>query len=239
MARVIPTAPPVRGASSAALVVLALGGAIPASLAAQEIRSPFRFVEETQSAGIVAGPIFTNPGPWELGPESGVGFGARYGIRLGGPFALEGTLGLLNTSRVVWDLPDNGGGPERLGEADMNLGVLDASLRFNVTGPRTWHHLMPYLAFGFGGITEIGTSGLPEVELEPEVEYRFGTSFAGNIGGGLEWFAGPRFTVRLDARNVLWPITTPPAFLEHDPVVAPRREWTQNFWLVLGGSYRF
>jgi hypothetical protein len=229
-----------RGAACAALLSGAAALVAVPDLTAQEIPSPYRFIEERQFVTLFGGPMFTNPGELELGPHSGIAVGGRYGIRLGGPFALDAGLSLFPTQRTVWRLPEDPEAPrEEVGETGLTLGVAEGALRFNVTGPRTWHGLQPYLLLGGGGVARVGGSPEPEeVELEEGERYRFGTSFAGQIGGGVEWFATQRFTVRLDARNVLWQVRAPRAFLERDPEV-PEREWTQNFWLGLGVGYRF
>ena len=84
--------------------------------AAQQIDSPYRFVDESQQAGFFVGQVFTDPGTLDLGPESGPAVGLRYGIRLSGPFSLEAAAMVLSTTRAVQDTfvvgTDGGGARE-------------------------------------------------------------------------------------------------------------------------------
>src|SRR5690606_14848077 len=68
---------------------------------AQVPRSPYRFVEENQAAGVSLGYMFTNEGTLDLGPESGALLGGRYTIRLSGPFNIEADAGYLSSGRTV------------------------------------------------------------------------------------------------------------------------------------------
>jgi hypothetical protein len=221
------------------LLVIGLPLLLLASTArAQQIVSPYRFIEERQSASLFLGYVLTNPGDLDLGPQSGFAGGGRYGIRLSGPFVLEGTIGLLPTTRMVMDTIPGGGPPLHRGDADLNVLFTDAALRFDVTGPRTFYNLLPFLTFGGGASIQLGSSNGLDDGLEPEIRYRFGTSFAGQFGAGVEWLAWRPFGLRADVRNMLWRVRTPRGFLEQDPSL-PTREWTQNFLFSLGVSYRF
>lgn len=206
----------------------------PSAAAAQQISSPYRFIEERQSANLFVGYFATNSGDLDLGPESGLAAGGRYGVRLSGPFVLEGTVGVLPTTRMVFDTIPGG----QIEEADLNILFTDAALRFDVTGPRTFYNFLPFLSFGAGAAVQLGSDDGVNDTLQQDVRYRFGTTFAGQFGGGVEWLGWRRLGIRADARNMLWRVRTPPAFLDQDPS-RPSREWTQNFLFSLGLSYRF
>jgi outer membrane protein with beta-barrel domain len=222
------------------LLVAVIGLAVVGEAArGQSITSPYRFVDQSQSAGVFGGYFTTSTGFLDLGPNSGPVFGLRYGIRLSGPFTVEADAGYFPTTRTVLDtaLAEI----RRVGEVDMNLAVVNAALRFNLTGPRTWHLLQPFLVAGVGAAIDLsGTSAFEEENVESDVRFDFGTSFAGQIGGGIEWYPTDRFTLRLDARNLLWKVETPLIFLggafgegiETD-------EWLHNGFFTLGISIRF
>src|SRR5690606_2531270 len=110
--------------------------------AGQTIRSPYRHLEHSQAGGLFVGYVVTDRGSLELGPGSAPVFGARYGIRLSGPFTVEGEAAFVPTSRRVVDLETDEEGdthmPVRLRNADISLLVLSGALRFNLTGPRTY-----------------------------------------------------------------------------------------------------
>ncbi len=207
---------------------------------AQRIPSPYRYVDESQSITLFGGYVLTDAGALELGPRSGPIGGLRYSLRLGGPFNVEASAGYLPTTRIVWDTAGVDQPPERLGEADLSLLLADASLRFNITGPRTYHGFMPFALLGGGIALAVSEDDDLEeaAELAAGTRFDFGTRFAGHVGAGIEWFAMRRLALRAEARDVFWKLGTPQAFqaLELD---VPDSEWVQNFVLSLGVAYHF
>ncbi|MBI4408741.1 MAG: hypothetical protein HY561_03475 [Gemmatimonadetes bacterium] len=222
---------------AAALIAAALIAPAPA-VAQEVVRSPYRFVDEGQSLGPFAGYVFTNTGQSELGPESGPVAGVRYAIRINGPLTLEGQASYFPTTRAVWRADTTGADTvlTHVATADLQVLALDGGLRFNITGPRTFHNLMPYLIVSGGAALDLTGETEQDRELPQDDRFKFGTTFAGQIGGGIEWFAGRRLTFRVDARNLLWELDTPRAFLHGN---VPRQEWVQNFLLSAGVSLHF
>jgi opacity protein-like surface antigen len=225
-------------ALTAAAVLLLF--AAPAS--AQRIDSPYRFLDHSQSLGVYGGYLNAAEGRIGAGPQSAPIFGATWHLRVSGPFALGVDIGLSPSSRTVRDtsfvVEDSSW--TAVGDADMTLLVAMANLRFNVTGARTWNGLQPFLLFGAGVAVDL--SGTSEVDLEVESNARFshGTSFAGQLGAGLEWFPSSRLSLNAAARNVLWKVRVPEAFvLTEAGRSLPRSEWEQNFVLAAGLSLHF
>jgi hypothetical protein len=219
--------------------------ATPAPGAGQQIRSPYRFLEKTQAGGLFVGYLGADRGQFDLGPGSSPLFGARYGIRLSGPFTIEGEASFLPTSRFVIGLDQDTvaadsivSRPVRVGrESDQSLLLLLAGLRFNLTGPRTFRNLQPYLLVGGGAVIELSDEDRG-TDLPPDVRFDFGTSFAGQLGGGIEWFVMRRLGLRLDGRLVFWEIDMPRAFREEVPR-APDDEWVQHFYVSAGAAIHF
>lgn len=206
---------------------------------AQRIVSPYRFVEESQAVGAFAGYVGTDRGSLGLGPKSGFAAGARYSIRLNGPFTLEAEFGYLPTDRDVVGLDTLATDtvPAVRGEAAVSLLLLTGALRFNLTGPRTYRGLQPYVLFAGGAAVDLsGEEGAGD--LPANARFDFGTSFAGQVGAGLEWFVARRVALRADGRLFLWQLEAPPALLVHRPEV-PDREWVQNLAGSLGLSVHF
>lgn len=206
---------------------------------AQTIPSPYRFIDTRHDAGAFIASVPGNRGELELGPGGGVMFGGRYGIELGGPFALEGTAFLLPTDRRI-----RAPGEEEIedhGTTTALVGGLDARIRFTVTGPRTWRGLAPFLLAG-GGIAG-NLSGPAEIEGEffAEERFSFGPSFLGVLGAGTRWLPGERVTVRADATLHLWKLGTPSGYMgrEEDFGQIPQQEWTGVPAFSIGLSYRF
>lgn len=223
----------------AAVVVAML---LPAPSAAQRIDSPYRFLEHNQQAGLYAGYANASEGRLGLGPQPGAMFGAHWSMRVSGPFSVEVDVGFLPTNRTVRDTTFDADNAVHtaLGEADLSVLTGMVSLRFDVTGARTWNSLQPFLLLG-GGVA-VGLDGGSDVEqaLESDVRFDFGTSFAGQIGAGVDWFPSSRISIRLDGRNALWKLEAPEAFLLTEQSSAvPRSEWEQNFVVTAGLSIHF
>lgn len=226
------------------LLVVALA-TFGSSAAAQEITSPYRFVDSSQALGLFGGYALTDEGSFDLGPESAPTGGLRYAIRISGPFTFEAEAAFLPSERAVFDTAFVEAGRERIGEADLRLLLVQGALRFNITGPRTYRGLQPFLVFGGGAAIDVSDSdGAFRDELGPDVVFDFGTTFAAQIGVGIEWFASRNIAVRADVRDVFWQIEAPAAFT--DPEISPNpdldvpsEEWLQNFLFLLGLSYHF
>ena len=206
---------------------------------AQEIDSPYRFVDPGQQINAFVGLIETQRGSLDLGPESAMAYGLRYGLRLTGPFSIEGAAAVFPTSRIVQDTAIVDGDTIVRAtdiEADLTLGLVTADLRFDITGPRTWHRIMPFALLGVGAAFTVSSDDAADADLDSGLRYDFGTRLVGELGAGVEWFPLEQVTVRLDARNMLWKIEAPLGLRTLD---APIEEWVQNFLLSAGVSFRF
>jgi len=224
-----------------ALALLLLGfTALP--VAGQRIDSPYRFLEHNQAGGVFAALVYPSQGRLGLGPEDAPGVGLRYGIGITGPFAVELEATYSPTTRAVVDTsfttPDSV--PVVKGEADIGLLVAMASIRFNVTGARTWHGLQPFVVFGAGLALDLAGSSAADEEVAADVRYEMGTSFAGQLGAGIEWYPSQRWSLRLDARNALWKLKHPTAFRLGDRgALVPTDEWENHGILSVGLAMHF
>jgi hypothetical protein len=223
------------------LALAPLATASPDVLAAQTVPSAYRYVETSQSIGLGAGYVFTGRGSIDMGPDAGPFFAGRYNLRISGPFVAEAEVAFFPTTRVVWDtVPAPDTTRVEVGEANVRLMSAMASLRFNVTGPRTWHGILPYIVLGAGLAVDAAGTSADEEDLPADVVFDFGTSFAGQLGAGVELFLSPGLSLRLDGRNVLWKIDTPPAFFSGERGrLIPPDEWTQSFYVSAGLSIHF
>lgn len=229
------------GLVAAALALIMAAMLAPADAGAQSIRSPYRFIEGRHEVGVFAAQVSGNRGAMELGPGDGVQFGARYGLDLGGPFALEFAGFLLPTDRHVRAPTASGDAIEELGVADALVGGLDGRLRFTLTGPRTWNRLAPFVVAGGGVVGNLSGRIEEEADLPSEVRFDFGPSFLGILGGGTRVFLSDHLVLRVDATAHFWKLGTPQAFLN-----LPESAGTvvQQQWPAVGGfsaglSWRF
>jgi hypothetical protein len=209
----------------------------------QQIRSPYRFVDTSQFGGVSGGQMFASRGRLDTGPDNGPLLGVRYGLRVSGPFAVGAEISYVPSTRIVRDTVFVTADSlyRELGEADINLLAVLVNLRFNVTGSRTWNRLQPFVLLGAGAALDVaGTAAADTLVMPTDARFDFGTSFAGQIGTGIEWFPSASVSARVDAHNVLWKLKVPDAFrLTERGVNFPESEWEQNFVLSAGLSFHF
>ncbi len=207
---------------------------------AQQITSPYRFLETRQAASGYVGYLSAGAGSLDLGPRGAALLGGRYDLVLSGPFALEADISYFSSMRAVIDTVANDTTRIARGDADFTIAMAAAALRFNLTGARTYRRLLPYVVFGLGVAIDLSSESELESELPSDMRFDFGTSFAGTFGGGIEWLTGPGLGFRLDARNLLWKLQTPRPFLKGEQALRlPSDEWTQNWALSAGLVYHF
>lgn len=234
----------------AAAIVTALGLPGIAPAAAQSITSPYEFVEGAHAFYAFGSAVFTDRGTLDTGPGSGYAVGLGYNFRLSGPFNLGVRVSYLPTDRRVYTdsatLADSlalRADPMtklyQVGTADVTLLLLDASLRFDVTGPRTWHRIQPYVVMGGGGALVLSQGNDGEDQLPPDIQLqvRFRDGWTGHVGAGFEVHFTDHLSARFDARDVLWKIHIPPGFVSTGRVI-DQEQWVQSAHLTLGLTLR-
>jgi hypothetical protein len=229
--------------SAVATLALAFAASLLAPRAAlgQTVPSPYAFIETRHEVSVFAGMATDDRGTLQLGPGGGAMLGARYGFELTGPFAVEGGITLLASDREVYDPSVPTPDPELLGVADVRIALFDARARLNLTGPRTWHGLAPFLFGGVGAAVELSGESDLDAELDPNMVFEFGSTFVGSFGGGVRWLVGERVGVRLDGGLEFWRISHPLDFRlrEESEEAVPASEWSQWIGLTVGATYRF
>lgn len=217
-------------------IALVLG---PDILPAQQIPSPYRFIEETQSAGAFGGYLWTTNEAPDLGPRSAPMVGLRYSIRLSGPVAGELSLGFAPSERTVFTNVAASGDTtavvlQEAGVTDMSILLAEAGLRFSLTGARTWNGLAPYV-IGAGGIVA-DLAGRESVELDDDERFDFGPGLAVALGAGTEWFVGQRFSLRAEVRDQIWRLSIPSGLRA---ATDEETRWTNNFGFTVGAALHF
>jgi hypothetical protein len=227
--------------ASRKLRALALGAFVlaPVAVRGQSIPSAYSFVDTRQEAGLFAGYLSSNSGRFGYGPSGGLLYGGRYGVRLGGPAALEGVVGLLQGTRDIIN-PSQPEGSRVVGEGDVRLAMIDARLRFAATGDRTWHGLSPFLVLGAGITFDLANPPAAEDLLEERDVFDFGTSFLGTLGIGTHWYVLDRLALRTDGTFSLWRLKTPPGFSDADRPFesVDDREWVRSLGVSVSLLYR-
>lgn len=222
------------------LSTVLVAAALPSAGRAQSVPSPYRFVDTRQEVGLFAGTSTIGAGRFGYGPSGGVHAGARWSADLSGPLGIEAVAGVLSGTRDVVN-PAKVVGDMSIGEADARVGMLDARLRFTLTGDRTWRRLAPYLVMGGGMAFDLGGADPLDDELNVDDRFDFGTSFFGTAGGGVRFSLTQRFALRADAVFSLWKIDTPPGFSlpERGFTAVEKGEWVDGRHLSLSLVYRY
>lgn len=225
------------------LLVLSAMVCLPRVGSAQEIPSPYRFIETAHEAGGFAGFVDAGTGRLGLGPDGGPAYGVRYAIELSGPFSIEGVGTTVSSSRDVLD-PRRSEGDRKVGEADVLLTTVDARLKFSLTGRRTWRGLSPHALAGVGLGFDFAGDAPAETDdgFREQDRFEFGTSFLGLVGLGTRWLPGDRWQFRVDGTLNLWQVETPDGWQELESELEappPESEWVNGLGLTFGVSYRW
>ena len=226
-----------------ATLILFLIAVARSSAAAQNIPSPYTFIEHSQAWAVFGGKSDANPGQLGLGPQDANTYGGRYAVAFGGALNLDadGTLffstrDVLDVSRPVED--------RSLGRTDFNVLLFDLRLRLNLTGQRAWHGLQPFIAFGGGLAISILTNRVLELDSDMRRDewYDFGKRFTGTLAGGLNFHIYNKISLRVDGVMNLWKITTPLGWrtVAADPLSEnPAGEWVSIRTIRVGAAWRF
>lgn len=198
--------------------------------------SPFRDIEISQELTFFGGHYSAGKEPLNVAPHSGPMFGIRYEKHVGGPAFIMARWSHVNSERFAID-PTKTGTAQQLGKKSVGLNIFDVNLALNLTGQKSFHHIVPVVNVG-AGIASCGCN----VDPDP---YSFGTPFAFSFGGGLRYVPGGRFQLRVDWNDYLYQLKYPAKYYENtgSGAVAPpnqaRSFWKNNGALTVGASLLF
>jgi hypothetical protein len=166
-------------------------------------------------------------------------WGARYQVHVGGPAFLTARFAHVNSKRNAID-PTKLEAQRDLGTENVSLNIWDVNLAVNLTGEKSFHHIVPVVNFG-GGIATCDCT----VDKDP---YTFGTPFAFSYGGGLRYAPGGRFQITADLNYYLYQLKYPteyyvvPSGIGATAAVDGNQErsfWKTNRALTIGASLLF
>lgn len=199
--------------------------------------SPYRDFEASQEFTFFGGRYTAGKDPLGIAPGDGHMFGVRYEIHVGGPAFLVAKWSHIDTERFTID-PTKTGTGRNLGSHNVSVNLYDVDLALNLTGQKSFHHIVPVVNFGAG----IGTCGCT---FAPD-PYNFGTPFAFSFGGGLKFVPGGRFQLTLDWNDYLYQLKYPTAYflIPAGGTAAASGDQARSFWknnraLTLGASLLF
>jgi hypothetical protein len=226
----------VKGILSAfALVVIAVNASAQVGHLPQN--SPYRDLDTRQEFTFFGGHYSAGEDPIAIAPRDGPMFGVRYLIHVGGPAFLMARWSHVNSERFGID-PTKTGTARQLGKHNVSVNVYDIDLALNLTGQKSFHHIVPVVNLG-AGVASCGCS-------IPDDPYTFGTPFAFTFGGGLRWVPGGRFQLTADWNDYLYQLKYPTAYYLAPtggtaavPSGQARSFWKNNKALTVGASLLF
>ena len=199
--------------------------------------SPFRDIEGGQELTLYAGHYNAGTDPLGVAPKPGPIVGLLYQIHVGGPAEFMVRYGQVRASRQAVD-PTLGKATRSLGSHNSVISLYDLDMTLNLTGLKSYHHIVPVINVGAGV-----ASCTCQVDND---EFQFGTPFALSMGAGLRFVPGGHFQVRVDLNDYFYQIHYPGAYYinsaDNTPFAAgdvPHSFWKGNPTLTIGVSRLF
>jgi hypothetical protein len=201
-------------------------------------RSPFNDLLYRSEFTIFGGQLNAGTDPAQVAPRSGPMIGGRYEITIGGPaqFYVRGSR--VFSERLAID-PTKPAATRSLGVSKVPLYLTDLGVSVNLTGQRSYHHVVPVVGLGVG----VASTLKSKVENDP---FNFGTTFAFSFGGGLRILPTERVQIRVDGGTHMYQIRYPAGYYtttgSNPPVLTsaqPKSFWKSNPSITAGLSYLF
>jgi hypothetical protein len=198
--------------------------------------SPYRDIENSQELTFFGGRYAAGLDPIGVAPRGGPMYGLRYELHIGGPALLTARWAHVNSERFPID-PTKSGAARDLGRKSVGLNLLDLGLALNLTGQKSFHHIVPVINLG-AGVASCSCTVSPD-------PYTFGTPFAFSFGGGLRYVPGGRFQLRADWGDYLYQLKYPTAYYITPATgtaaasTEARSFWKNNRAFTLGASLLF
>jgi hypothetical protein len=222
------------------LGVVALLAALPAAaqVGHQPATSPYTDLEYNQEITVLFGYMRARHDPAGVAPQNAPLAGLRYEWTLTGPLALSADFARAFSSRDVLN-PTRPALTRHIGTETAPVTSADLALALNLTGRKSWHHLVPQIRGGLGILSSSAK--------DDSSGFKFGTPFAFTIGGGLKFVpSGGRVQLRADVTDRIFKLSYPDSYyrLASDntavlDVSTPRSFYTHHTAFTVGVSYLF
>jgi hypothetical protein len=219
--------------------VVALLAAVPAAaqVGHDPASSPYTDLEHKQEITWLFGYMRARHDPAGVAPRSAAMTGVRYELNLVGPLDLSADLTRSSSERLKLD-PAKPLATREVGLQSTPVYAADIALALDLTGRKSWHHLVPQVRGGLGFVS----SGAKD----DSSGFSFGTPFAFTFGGGLKFVPGGKLQLRLDVTDRIFKLSYPDSYYRkasdntsvlEDPT--PRSFYTHHTALTVGVSYLF
>jgi len=222
-----------------ALLLGALGFGGVRSVAAQvghdPATSPYEDLRGRQAATIGIGTLTPGRDPAGVAPKSGLMLTGRYDLQLTRPLWFFARLGVApSLERPIKD-PLFTDAQRDAGTERLPLVLTEAGLTMNLTGNKSWRHVVPQVHGAIGLVT----AGAPRFDLGG---YKVGSAFTVSYGLGARVATGRAWELHADLTRMHWKYTYPDAYAAgSDPLVSSGQlgPWVGNTILQIGVSRFF
>jgi len=220
------------------MALLAAASPLAAQVGHEPARSPYEDVEYNQEFTPMFGYLRTRHDPASVAPQGAPMIGLRYELTLTGPLALSSDIMHAFSQRNVVDGTLPAATRDR-GTRNAPVNALDLALAMNLTGQKSWYHLVPQVRAGIGVVTSS--------TKEDSTGFSFGTPFAFSLGGGLKFVpAGGRLQLRADITDRIFKLSYPDTYYRAAsdkttvlPSTTAPSFYTHHTAFTVGVSYRF
>jgi hypothetical protein len=221
--------------------VIALLVAIPAAaqVGHEPAKSPYTDLEHSQELTLFGGYVKAGRDPAGVAPQSASTVGGRYEITVAGPLALSTDIAATFANRDVID-PSKPRAQRLPRSESARVYSADLALAMNLTGRKSWYHLVPQVRGGIGL--------LRSAAKDDSSGFHFGTPFAFVLGGGVKLVPGRlgRIQLRADVTDRIFKLSYPDTYyrLASDNTAVltqstPKSFYTHQAAFTLGVSYLF
>jgi hypothetical protein len=219
------------------VVALLAAGPAAAQVGHDPADSPYRDLEHKQEITWLAGYMKARHDPAGVAPRSAAVTGLRYEINLVGPLGLSADLTRSSSERTKLD-PAKPLATRTVGTESTPVYAGDIALALDLTGRKSWNHLVPQIRGGLGVVSSSAK--------DDSSGYAFGTPFAFTFGGGLKFVPGGRLQLRADLTDRVFKLSYPDSYYrkasDNTSVLSdatPRSFYTHHTSLTVGVSYLF
>jgi hypothetical protein len=219
---------------------VALVAALPATaqVGHAPAQSPYVDLDYHQELSVLLGYVRTRHDPASVAPQSAALVGLRYELALTGPLALSSDLTRSFSQRNVLQ-PTRVASQRFLGTESAPVYAFDLALALNLTGEKSWHHLVPQVRGGVGVMRSAAK--------DDSLGFAFGTPFAFTLGGGLKFVpGGGHVQLRADITDRIFKLSYPVTYyrLASDntavlPATTVNSFYTHHTAFTVGVSYLF
>jgi hypothetical protein len=219
------------------VVALLAAGPAAAQVGHDPANSPYRDLEHKQELTWLFGYTKARHDPAGVEPRSAAVTGLRYEINLTGPLALSADFTRLLSERTVLD-PAKPLATRSQGTESAPVYAADVALALDLTGRKSWNHLVPQIRGGLGLMSSSAK--------DDSSGFSFGTPFAFTFGGGLKFVPGGRLQLRADISDHVFKLSYPDSYYrkasDNTSVLSdltPRSFYTHHTAFTVGVSYLF